>query len=61
MVLAVPAIRPSTPLEPGQPLKVPAVRPSTLLSAGGWIHLPEPRAAASDNWDLDTDPTPPTG
>jgi LysM repeat protein len=61
VVLAVPAIRPSMPLEPGQPLQVPAVRPSTLLSGGGWIYLPEPRAAASDNWDLDTDPIPPTG
>ncbi len=61
VVLAVPAIRPSTPLDPGQALLVPAVRPSTLLPGGGWIYLPEPRAAAAENWDLDIDPTPSSG
>ena len=60
MVVNVPAIRPSTPLDPGQALLVPSVSPSTLLPAGGWIYLPKPRAAsATGEVDLDEEVTPP--
>lgn len=59
MVVAVPAIRPSSPLDPGQALLVPAIRPATLLPAGGWIYLPHPRAlTAADEIDLDALPPP---
>ncbi len=60
MVVAVPAIRPSSPLDPGQALLVPSVTPSTLLPAGGWIYLPKPRATTSTGEvDLDEEVTPP--
>ena len=55
MVVNVPAIRPSTELDPGQALVVPAVRPSTPLPAGEWIRLPKLRglSAADDLWDVE--------
>jgi LysM repeat protein len=60
VVLNVPAIRPSSELDPGQSLLVPLVRPSTLLPVGEWIHLPEQRnvSAADDAWDVDVTPDP---
>ncbi|MCT0204207.1 LysM peptidoglycan-binding domain-containing protein [Synechococcus sp. CS-602] len=55
LVVNVPAIRPSSELDPGQDLVVPAIRPSTLLPAGGWIRLPKLRGVSvtDDLWDVD--------
>ncbi|WP_094555497.1 LysM domain-containing protein [Synechococcus sp. 1G10] len=56
MVVNVPAIRPSSPLDPGQELLVPSVTPSTVLPAGAWIYLPERRAVTfPDEIDLDAE------
>jgi hypothetical protein len=56
----VPAIRPSTLLQPGQALLVPAYLPSTELPAGQWIYLPRSRTTALplDAWDTSV-PLPP--
>jgi LysM repeat protein len=58
--LLVPAIRPSTLLQPGQALLVPAYLPSTELPAGQWIYLPRGRTTAVplDAWDTSV-PLPP--
>ncbi len=58
----VPAIRPSSELDPGQDLLVPAIRPSTLLPAGEWIRLPKLRGVSvtDDLWDVDPTPEQPT-
>ncbi len=58
IALQVPAIRPSTLLQPGQALLVPAYLPSSELPAGQWIYLPRGRSSAPvvDAWDTSLPP-----
>jgi hypothetical protein len=60
IALQVPAIRPSTLLQPGQALLVPAYLPSSELPAGQWIYLPRGRSSALplDAWDTSLPPPP---